>query len=301
MSKFMSLDKQLENKAKKWFVSEQEEQNKGLAKKWFEENKKEVIEEYMGKHPNIKKQYQNKKKELLKFKILLAGTGIVATTITGVYIAHNISKENKTEIEQEAVIDENMNVFDEQESEEKSYENFFEQAKGMNNTKQREELITNQTKQVIVETYNQKNPDNPITLDSLETLILDEFILQKKDKLGNYTYERVPQNIVMEQTDSQKLVKIGNIYDFRIDGKTVAVFDGNGQPLLDRNVENPDMEFKKSVDMIKQSEKLKDIYKYPSNDTEKKQEEQKYADLANQLLQKDKQINIQKDRTEQRD
>ena len=42
MSKLMSLNKQLEQKAKKWFIDSQLPENRILAKRFFEENKKEI-------------------------------------------------------------------------------------------------------------------------------------------------------------------------------------------------------------------------------------------------------------------
>lgn len=285
MGKRMSLDKQVEERAKKWFVKEQAEENKALAKVWFEENKKEVIEEYLEKHPKTKEEYQSKKKTLLKVKLLLGSAGLAVTTLAGAYVAKNYQKEDNTRIEQEVTQEEEIKT------EENTYQEFFEEARNMENTKKREEFITNQTKQNIVEAYNQEHKENPITVDRLETLILNEFVLQKKDRVGNYTYERVPQNIQYEQTETQKLVKIGALYDFRVDGKTVAVFNGNGEMIQDQNVEKQDMSFQKMVGMVKQSEKLKAIYHYPSNEEEKRNAEQTYQEVSNNLTEKNKQEN----------
>lgn len=285
MGKRMSLDKQVEERAKKWFVKEQAEENKALAKVWFEENKKEVIEEYLEKHPKTKEEYQSKKKTLLKVKLLLGSAGLAVTTLAGAYVAKNYQKEDNTRIEQEVTQEEEIKT------EENTYQEFFEEARNMENTKKREEFITNQTKQNIVEAYNQEHKENPITVDRLETLILNEFVLQKKDRVGNYTYERVPQNIQYEQTETQKLVKIGALYDFRVDGKTVAVFNRNGEMIQDQNVEKQDMSFQKMVGMVKQSEKLKAIYRYPSNEEEKRNAEQTYQEVSNNLTEKNKQEN----------
>lgn len=291
MSKFMTLDKQVEEKAKKWFVRQQPEGNQGLAKKWFEENKKEVIKEYLEKHPKIQKEYHDKKANLLKVKL---GLGIAVTAATlaigGVYHANINSKENKANIEQESEIDNSLA----EESTESTYKEFFEEARNIKNTNRREEFITDKTKQIIVEIYNKENPDETITADRLETLVLEENVLQKKDRVGNITYERVPQNQQYKQTETQKLVKNGSIYDFRIDGKTVAVFDTNGDILPDKNVEKQDMNFQKMIPMLKQSAKLKDIYRYPSNEQEKRAAEQSYQEMADTMLEKAEQASKEK-------
>lgn len=288
MSKWMSLDKRIEESAKNWFVRNQKKENQALAKTWFEENKKEVIDEYLEKHPKTKEEYQSKKKTLLRVKLLLGSAGLVATTLAGAYVAKNHQVEENTRTEQEVMYENIVGT------EENTYEEFFEEVRNIENTNKREEFITNQTKQNIVEAYNQEHEDNPITVDRLETLILNEFVLQKKDRVGNYTYERVPQNIQHEQTETQKLVKIGALYDFRIDGKTVAVFNKNGEMLQDKNVEKQDMSFQKMVGMVRQSEKLKEIYRYPSNEEEKRNVEQTYEEIANNLTQETKQENKEK-------
>ena len=78
MSKLMSLDKQVEQKAKKWFIDSQSPENRILAKRFFEENKKEIKDEYLEKHPKVEKEYKEKKKLLLKVKIALATTGALS-------------------------------------------------------------------------------------------------------------------------------------------------------------------------------------------------------------------------------
>lgn len=292
MSKFMTLNKQVEERAEKWFFGEQKEENRGIAKKWFEENKKEVMQEYLEKHPKIKKQYQSKKKQLTKIA-LLATTGTIAiATLSGVYTAKNKQKENEVEIEQEMQFEENegKNTVEETEN---PYESFLEEARNIENTRKREEMITDQTKQIIVEAYNQENPESPITKEQLQTLILNEFVLQKADRVGNYTYERVPQNVQYEQNETQKLVK-KLLYDFRIDGKTVAVFDKNGNVIPDKNVEEQDMSFQKMISIMNQSTNLKEAYRYKNSDSEIKNVEQSYITVADSVLGKTTQTTDEK-------
>ena len=289
MAKIKSLDKQLEEKAEKWFVKSQKPENQRLAIKYFKDNKDELIKQYLEEHPKIKEQYREKKKTLRKIKITLATAGLAVTTlgVAAVYHTANSNKEyQKTpmQIEQEEKLREGMKQLEEQDLEEDSYENFFNEAREMENTEKRDEFITNQTKQIIVEAYNKEHPENPITTDRLEMLILDENVLQKTDRLGNYTYERVKQNVQYEQTETQKLVKIGGVYDFRIDGETIAVFDGNGSPLQDENAKTQDISLAPMIKLLDLSQDLQDIYKYPSNDYEKSQVEEKYKQASKRIL-----------------
>lgn len=293
MSKIMSLDKQIEERAKKWFLNSQLPENRRMAKSFFTDNKTQIVKQYLKEHPKVNEEYNEKKKILVKAKIALATAGLVATTLAGTYILNQKEQPQENIVKQETELNDNFMQKEQEQLEENKYEKFFEEAREMKNTNKREEYITNQTKQIIVEAYNKEHPDNLIAVDRLETLILEETVLKKTDRLGNITYERISQNSVGED-----LVKIGSIYDFRIDGKTVAVFDSNGDILTDKNVEKQDMSFKEALSLVKQSEELKDIYRYPSNDYEKGKVEQKYTQIANDYLENVKDKNITKNENE---
>lgn len=287
MSKLMSLDQQLEKLARKWFMSKQNEQNRRYARKFFEDNKKEIIEEYLDRNPKIKQQYETKKKTLLKIKLLL-GAGLMATTLGGVYVANQNKevKENPIEIENEVELEKTQ--LDEQieqiENDGRDYEAFFEEAREIDHINRREKFITEYTKEIIVEAYNKEHPDNPITADRLETLSLNEIVLKKTDRLGNYTYERIPQKEKVTPKENEELVRIGGMYDFRVDGKTVAVFVGKGNILPDKNVEKQDMSFNKMIDLLQVSLELKDVYKHYNSRTDEKKIEDKYEQIANEIL-----------------
>ena len=290
----LSLNKQIEDLARKWYIRSFKQEDRKSAMLEFKEDedlRKDVIEQYLEKHPNVKKQYKEKKKIMLGIKLVLATTGLVVVTLGGKYTLNLIKQPKESNIEQETELDDDF-IIEEQEEENK-YKQFFNEVREINNTDKREDYITNHTKQIIVEKYNKANPDNQITADRLETLILDETVKKNTDRLGNYTYERISQNSVGED-----LVKIGNIYDFRIDGKTVAVFDNNGDMLFDKNVEKQDMSFKEAITLVNQSERLKDIYKYPSNDYEKGKVEQKYQQIADEYSQDVQEINLAKNENE---
>lgn len=291
MDKLMSLDKQLELKAQEWFINKQEEKNIRLAKKYFNENKKEVIKEYLDKHPKRKKEYETKKKAQLKL-LLLAG-GLAVTTLGGAYLLNKENELKQNEVEVENEVDLNQTTLQEEieepKEESRNYEEFFKQARQTENTKKREELISDYTKEIIVEAYNKEHLENQITTEELETFILNEIVLKKTDKLGNYTYERIPQKEKITPKENEELVRIGTMYDFRINGKTVAVFDGNKNVIPDKNVEKQDMSFIKAIELMQKSEELKNIYKYENGRYVEIEMEEEYKESANQLLEEDKQ------------
>lgn len=292
MKKLMSLDKQVEARAEKWLIRNNQQMDKEQIKSYFEDNKKEIIKQYLIANPKIAKEYQEKRKVLRRVGMAIATTGVVAVTLAGTYI---VGKDSKTDDLSDKVVrmEEEYIQENEEEIQENNYEEFFEEARNIKSTEKRDEYITENTKKIIVEYYNKQNPENPITEDMLETLILNENVLQKTDRLGNVTYERVAQNIMYEQTENQKLVKIGNIYDFRINGKSVAVFDSNENILPDKNVEKTDMIFKDTLDTVKEMENLKEIYINEKNtDYYIEKQEEKYKNTANQLLEKAKNENV---------
>ena len=298
MSKLMSLDKQVEERAQNWLIRKNPQINKEQIKSYFEENKEEIIKQYLIANPKIAKEYQEKRKVLRRVGMAMATTGLVAVTIAGTYI---IGKDSKIDDLSDKVVrmEEEYIQENEEEMQENNYEEFFEEARNIKSTEKRDEYITENTKKIIVEYYNKENPENPITEDMLETLVLNEFVLQKTDRLGNSTYERVEQNIMHQQTDNQKLVKIGNIYDFRINGESVAVFDSNGNVLPDKNVEKQDMTFEGTLDIVKEMEKLKEIYSNDKNtDYYIEMQEQKYQEVAHKLLEETKNFEIEKQEIE---
>ena len=292
MAKIMSLDKQLELKAKKWFINTQLVENRREARNLFYEEKEEVIEEYLFKHPKMKQQYETKKKQLLQLKLIAAST-LMVTTLSGGYVLSksNAPKENLSKIEHEVDLKDSSieEPIQELEEDSRNYDEFFKEAREIDDIDEMEKMITDYTKGIIIEAYNEQNPTTFLTADKLEIFILDEMVLKKEDRLGNYTYERIPQDEKIILNENEEVVRIGIMYDFKVDGETVAVFDGNKDVIPDRNVENPDISFRSMIDLIEQSTRLKNIYKFSSNDYQKIEVEEAYKLLANDLLNIEKQ------------
>lgn len=288
MKSIKNIEREIRIGAKNWLMATQA--NKQLANKYWEENEKDVIKEYLERRPKIKQEYMAVKRKTMKLRTLIA-TGAISLGVIAAGSIYTVSKTGKDEINQTDAKEETSIEDTDLENnfiQEKSYDEFFDEIKETKNENDRDKLITDKTKEIIVEAYNIENSEYPITVDDLETYILNESVLQKTDRLGNHTYERIKQNVQYEQTEEQKTVKIGDIYDFRINGQTVAVFDKNGNVLFDKNAENPDMTFQKMIPLLKQSSELKDIYKYKSNDYDKEKVEEEYAKKANELIQSQK-------------
>lgn len=297
MSRFMSLDKQLENLAKKWYIKKYYENqimdisNKNLKKEFLKKidnslDMKKIINEYLKENPEMKKQYKAKKQRINKIKTM-AGLGILTLAVgTGVYAKtyKEVKTEEPTKIETQ--IDYGKIEKTAQEiGKEKEYTQFFEKIKNISKVDEKEKEIVNFTKQKIVETYNTQNPENQITIEQLQYFHLNETVLANKDVFGNdVSYERISQRDMIETKSNQELKKIsGGLYEFKVDEKTVAVYDANGQEIIDSNIQNNEKFFGNTIDLVKNAEKLQDMYKYKSNDTEIKQIENKYESAVKNL------------------
>lgn len=302
MSKLMSLDKQLEKLATKWYIKEYYgEQLKNTTKEFRTEylrkireslNKEDVIKQYFKAKPEMKTQYKAKKQRVNKIKTM-AGLGLLTVSIgTGVIytMSNNNSKvENQTKIvEAEAINYNDTNELLEQEE----YSKFFEETRDISNTNKRDTQIINFTKEKIAEEYNKQNKNEPINAEQLQYYNLNENVLVNKDVFGNdVSYERVSQREKIVTTDNQELKKMG-ICEFKINGKTVAVYDYNGQEIIDSNIEQKEEFFKDTLSLVKTANKLQDIYKYRNSETDIKKVENEYKTTAQKFIEKsDKQNN----------
>lgn len=302
MSRLMSLDKQLENISSKWYIQEyygreiarlenynySSEKEKNVVKREFISkikqnlNKEDVVKTYLEKHPNVKRQYKLKKQKINKLK-KMAGLGLLTVAIgTGatVYTTSNHApKQQNVEIQQE------INEYKPITLEAQEYTKFFNEIKNIQNTEERDGTIVNFTKEKIAEAYNEQNQDAQITTDRLQYLHLNEHVIVNKDAMGNdVSYERVNQTDNVKTNENQELKKLdGGIYEFKIDGQTVAVYNANGQEVQDKEIENKDEFFKNTLGFVKQAEKLQDVYKYMSNENDIKNAENKYKSMAEDL------------------
>ena len=176
------------------------------------------------------------------------------------------------------------------------YDRFFEEAREIYNTEKRDKFITNQTKQIIVEAYNKEHSENPITAERLETYDYNPYVLNRTDRLRNCTYEKHPEDKTYIKTDTEETVQ-KQIYEFRIDGKTVAAFYDGGSLLIDNSIEQ-DMWFQQMIPLMQESENLKDIYKYDNSDSYIEKQEQKYKAEIEKVLENTKNTDIAKEEIE---
>ena len=294
MSKLISLDKQIEEMATKWYIKEyfgpeleslsKEERAKEIKKIKEFLNKETVVKKYLEAKPKVKKQYQMKKQRIRKIRTL-AGLGIL-TLAVGTGVTYKMSQKEKTNpafqitIEQDENIDEDIGK-----QEEKQYEELFDELNNTTNTEKRNEQIVDFTKQKIVEAYN-KQAEEKLTKEQLEYYHLNEYVVANKDTLGNdVSYQRTSQNIAENTNSNQELKRLnGGIYEFKVDGKTVAVYDSNGQEIIDNNVEEKDAFFQSTLGLVKEASKLQDVYKYKNTENDIKNEQNKYKLIAQTLV-----------------
>lgn len=292
MSKLKSIDKQLEEMSMKWYIKEyygdqiranntREFRSKVIKHINNSVSKSDIIKEYLEEHPKVKKQYINKKRRMTRIKFLI-GAGVL-TAAVGVG-AYTVSKHKQApEPEKQAI---EYTLYEEPEIEENEYEKFFEEVRGIKNTENRDEEIVKFTKQKIVEAYNMQNPNNPITVDSLQYLELNEYVIAHIDARGyDVSYDRISQTLQHERKENEVLKQM-TIYDFRIDGKTVAVYNKQGDEVKDTSIENKEPFFKETVDLLDKTPKLQGAYKYRNSEYDISRLEDNYEKAAEKLIEK---------------
>lgn len=296
MSKLKSIDKQLEDMSMKWYIKEyygeqlranntREYRNHVIRQINKTVNKNDIIKEYLAEHPKVKKQYIQKKQTIKKVRTvrkLLFGLG--ALTLVGVVGTKAYSNHKQSnETENQAI---EYTLYEEPEVEENEYEKFFEKARNIENTNKRDEEIVKFTKEKIVEAYNMNNPNNPITADRLQYLELNEYVVAHIDARGyDVSYDRISQRVQYEQKENEVLKQM-TIYEFKIDGKTVAVYNRQGDEVKDSKIENKETFFKDTVDLLDKTDKLQGAYKYRNSEYSISSLEDNYENAAEKLIEK---------------
>lgn len=292
MSKLKSIDKQLEEMSMKWYIKEyygdqiranntREFRSKVIKHINNSVSKSDIIKEYLEEHPKVKKQYINKKRRMTRIKFLIGAGVLTAAVEVGAY---TVSKHKQApEPEKQAI---EYTLYEEPEIEENEYEKFFEEVRGIKNTENRDEEIVKFTKQKIVEAYNMQNKDNPITADSLEYLELNEYVVAHIDARGfDVSYDRISQREQYDKKENEVLKQM-TIYDFRIDGKTVAVYNKQGDEVVNSSIENKEPFFKDTVDLLDKTTKLQGAYKYRNSEYDISRLEDNYQNSAEKLIEK---------------
>ncbi len=299
MSKLKSIDKQLEEMSMKWYIKEyygdqiranntREFRSKVIKHINNSVNKNDIVKEYLDEHPKVKKQYIQKKKRAQNIKIGLALGGL-ATAVTIGGVCMYLNKKQVAEPEKQAI---EYTLYEEPEIEENEYQNFFEEVRNIENTSRRDDEIVKYTKQKIVEAYNMQNKDNPITVDSLQYLELNEYVVAHIDARGyDVSYDRISQRIQYEQKENE-ILKQMTIYEFKIDGKTVAVYNRQGDEVIDNNIENKEAFFRETIDLLDKTEKLQGAYKYRNSEYSILNLQDNYQKSAKKLIEKQKENQV---------
>ena len=280
-----NLDKQIEKRAIKWVFDNTKEENMMLVKQFLkdENNLKQAVKEYLKEHPKVKKDYENKKRNQLRVKIALAAGTLTVGTIAGALAL----KENKEPVVENTQIEQTQEYYEEVneiEEDENQYAEFFETIENTNNTERRNEIILNQTKEIIVDAYNDQNPDNQISADRLQILILTEGVIKRTDRLGNVTYERADIRNGVELAENEEFVSRGDVYVFSIDGNNVATYLENGDRLPDKTIEDEKPFFGNTLGLLKEYQNLVDNFRYPTDEYYTNIAEENYQEAANELL-----------------
>ena len=298
MSKLKSIDKQLEEMSMKWYIKEyygdqiranntREFRSKVIKHINNSVSKNDIIKEYLDEHPKVKKQYINKKRRMNRIKFLIGAGVLTAAVGIGVY---TVSKHKQaSEPEKQAI---EYTLYEEPEIEENEYDKFFEETRNIKNTENRDKEIVKFTKEKIVEAYNMKNPNNPITADSLQYLELNEYVVAHIDARGyDVSYDRISQREQYDKKENEVLKQM-TIYEFKIDGKTVAVYNKQGDEVKDTSTEDYEPFFKDTVDLLDKTPKLQGAYKYRNSEYDISRLEDNYKNAVDKLIEKQKEKEV---------
>lgn len=297
MSKLKSIDKQLEEMSMKWYINEyygeqlRSNKSKEFRMRVIKEirssvSKSDIVKEYLSEHPKVKKQYINKKRRM---KFLIGAGVLTAAAAVGVGV-YSVSKHKQApEPEKQAI---EYTLYEEPEIEENEYDKFFEETRNIKNTENRDKEIVKFTKEKIVEAYNIKNSNNPITADSLQYLELNEYVVAHIDARGyDVSYDRISQREQYDKKENEVLKQM-TIYEFKIDGKTVAVYNKQGDEVKDTSIEDYEPFFKDTVDLLDKTPKLQGAYKYRNSENDISRLEGNYENAAEKLIEKQKEKEV---------
>lgn len=286
MKKPMSyLDKQLEELAVKYYINQNIDKNSPMPmqemtinklKNKVKENKTEIINEYLKTHPKVKKQYEEKKKLIGRIKIGLAVGAI--TLATGIATNYKLSNtiETKPQVQtEEQSIDNTI--------EENLEEKIFDKVSQL----QSDNEILQYTKEIIVDQYNKNNLQDAINVEDLTLETSNLYLYEKVDKLGNVIgYERS----LRDKQEGENVIN-STQYIYNVKGERVATYiideDGKAVDVKDEKIENK-KDFSKYVQIVKKSEDLTKMYKYPSNEKDKDKAKEEYAQCASNLIENEK-------------
>ena len=293
MISIFDYEKKYIDMAKRWYIRENyNDQMENMSRAEREEFRKkisdglldkDVLYQYFAKKPDMQEKYNKEQEKYNKLKKAIAVGGLVLASGTAIYAGVKIIDgiRDKNPIETEAKEDETT-VNLSQDEILTDFDKFFEECKELDNTENRDKKIVDFTKSKIVEAYNKENPDNQLTVDRLEYLHLNENVLVNKDKFGNeVSYERRSQKEIITPADNQEYNEIsGGIYEFKIDGKTVAVYNSEGQEVIDTNIDSKNEFFAKTLSVIKEASVLQDLYKYNNDEHSINRVQNKYKNVV---------------------
>jgi len=265
----LGLDRQLEELAfkhmNKYYTN--------ITREKFEANKQYYIKEYFRDCPKMEVKYNKVKGNRRTLAGIVTGIMIGATVATGILTytnnsnattEHKQSNAIESTMERESETEEDkkiVNIKISSEKENTEYENILEEVEKLKSgTSIEPGSINYHRKQVIVEAYNKANSDNPITPERLGIIVSKpDFLIVKKDKLGNIVETRMKSTINKEQGEEQ--IEGREVYQYYIDKKLVAVYDKLGTKIADSRVKETDDNFWLStVAVVDLSEKLKESY-----------------------------------------
>lgn len=269
--KFRTINEEIENRAKRHALTKYS----NITPEIFRENKNHYIDEYFRDFPIMEKRFQNMKKGRRNIALMMA-MGVLSVGIMSTRAYNTISNQQKIQEVKESVYEDRIQLKKIEPIKESEYQKFLKEVEKLNN----DASINYNRKEIIANAYNKVNPSEPITAERLGIKVYTpEFLIVKKDKLGNIVETRMKSDFNKEAGE-EVVYGRSKVYQYLIDGKLVATYTSGGIKITDSRIKEEDDFFKLTIGMVTMSEKLKGAYVYQNSENDIKKYQKEYVDVA---------------------
>lgn len=289
---FKSVNKEIEERAQRYILKKYSH----VTPEIFRKNKEYYVHIYFDDFPIMKQRYNRLIQERKNIAVMLT-VGTLAVGMVACGANNIINASANTTIEQtmsnnkdNILLFENTGIEGDIISSQDIISNETTKTEYKELLKEVEKLtkdsdVNYNRKQIIAEAYNSVNPSNPITVDRLDIIVsTPDYLIVKKDKLNNIVETRMKSSI--DKENKEEKIEGREVYKYYIDQKLVAVYDKSGTKITDSTIQKEESFFRNTVEMVYQSERLKDVYRYQNSDKEVKISQERYVQVATKLKEK---------------
>lgn len=240
--------------------------------------------QYLKQRPDMKIRYEmaiEKRRRIIKG--IAIGSGITLVTLGGLaYKQVSSPKQSINVTTTDNFFEKEMDIINKSEAERKTQrDEIVEDLSQMSASG-----LQNYTKQVIVDVYNKKNPDNQIQIENFSYGRSTETLAANKDKLGNTVSYSIWEMGNFEENRDLEFQK--GILKFYLDGEIIAMMKEDGSPIkVDGNY---NYDFSEFASLLNKERYLVDQlnskqFGLEDNKDLMKQEQESYASTVQKLKQ----------------